>query len=217
MDRGESLKNQVVAGPQMCAFVAEDGRDFGVGEGGQRAFAEHHTAAYAGQTVRERLGHPKDAQVAGPRADLGGHPVTSDAEQVDQHAVVGTPATGVDRHPQHRHCQARTDQYGEREHADVQHPQRPAEPPDTPTTLAVGRPSAPGINNRLAIAIPALNADSTAASAIACHNTTVARGARNGQSARANRAGTGPTSSAARMVKASADTLPVSLSPSVPR
>ena len=83
--------------------------------------------------------------------------------------------------------------------------------------LAVGRPSAPGTNNRLAIAMPALNADSTAATAIACHNTIAARGARNGHVARASRAGTGPTSITARTVKASPDTFPVSLSPRAER
>ena len=74
-------------------------------------------------------------------------------------------------------------------------------------TLAVGRPSGPGISTRVAIAMPALNAESTAASAMACHNTIAARGARSGQLARASSAGTGPASSTARMVKASADTL----------
>ena len=89
------------------------------------------------------------------------------------------------------------------------HPSRPA----APTMLAVGRPSGPGMSTRVAIAIPALNAGKTAASATACHNTIAARGARNGHVARANRAGTGPTSSTARMVKTSADTLSVSLTP----
>ncbi len=73
--------------------------------------------------------------------------------------------------------------------------------------LVVGRPSRPGISRRVAIAMPALNADRTAASATACQSTIAARGARSGQRARANIAGTGPVSSTARMVKASADTL----------
>ena len=47
--------------------------------------------------------------------------------------------------------------------------------------LAVGRPSGPGMSSRVAIAMPALNADRTAASAMACHNTIAARGARSGQ------------------------------------
>jgi hypothetical protein len=89
------------------------------------------------------------------------------------------------------------------------HPSRPA----APMMLAVGRPSGPGISSRVAIPMPALNAEKTAASATACHNTIAARGARNGHVARASRAGIGPTSSTARMVKASADTLLVSLSP----
>jgi hypothetical protein len=73
--------------------------------------------------------------------------------------------------------------------------------------LAVGRPSGPGISTRVAIAIPALNAEKTAASAMACHNTIAARGARIVHVARANRAGTGPTSSTARTVNTSADTV----------
>ena len=77
--------------------------------------------------------------------------------------------------------------------------------------VAVGRPSRPGTNSRLAIAMPALNAESTAASAMDCHSTIAARGARIGHVARASRAGTGPTRSSATMVKASADTLTVSL------
>ncbi len=73
--------------------------------------------------------------------------------------------------------------------------------------VAVGRPSGPGTNNRLAIAMPAENADNTAARAMDCHNTMAARGARIGQDARASVAGTGPDRSSATMVKASADTL----------
>ena len=61
------------------------------------------------------------------------------------------------------------------------------------------------------MAMPALNADSTAASAIDCHSTMAARGARSGHDARANNAGTGPTRSSATTAKASADTLQVSL------
>ncbi|CNL08629.1 Uncharacterised protein [Mycobacterium tuberculosis] len=73
--------------------------------------------------------------------------------------------------------------------------------------LAVGRPSGPGMSTRVAIAMPALNAEKTAARATACHNTIAARGARSGHVARANRAGTGPTSSTARTVNTSADTV----------
>src|SRR6202044_1048527 len=83
--------------------------------------------------------------------------------------------------------------------------------------LAVGRPSAPGTNNRLAIAMPALNAESTAATAIACQSTIAARGARSGHVARANRAGTGPTSITASTGKASPDIVLVSLSPPAAR
>ena len=57
------------------------------------------------------------------------------------------------------------------------------------------------------MAIPAENAERTAASAMACHSTIAARGARIGQDARASIAGTGPDRSRATMVKASADTL----------
>ena len=71
----------------------------------------------------------------------------------------------------------------------------------------VGLPSRPGANSLLAIAIPAENADSTAASAMACHNTMAARGARVGHDARASIAGTGPERTSAMTVKASADTL----------
>jgi hypothetical protein len=73
--------------------------------------------------------------------------------------------------------------------------------------VAVGLPSAPGTKSRLAIAMPAENADNTAASAMACHSTIEARGARVGQVARASIAGTGPDRTSATMVKASADTL----------
>jgi hypothetical protein len=76
----------------------------------------------------------------------------------------------------------------------------------------VGLPSAPGVNSLLAMAIPAENADSAAASAIDCHNTMAARGARVGHVARASIAGTGPERTSAMTVKASADTLSVSLS-----
>ena len=78
-------------------------------------------------------------------------------------------------------------------------------------TVAVGRPSGPGTKSLLAMAMPALKADSTAASAMACHSTTAARGARRGHDARASNAGTGPIRSSATTEKASADTLPVSL------
>ena len=57
------------------------------------------------------------------------------------------------------------------------------------------------------MAIPAENAERTAASAIACHNTMAARGARDGHDARASIAGTGPDRTSATTVKASADTL----------
>ena len=47
--------------------------------------------------------------------------------------------------------------------------------------LAVGRPVGTGHRRmRLAIAMPALNAESTAARAMACHSTIAARGARSG-------------------------------------
>ena len=77
--------------------------------------------------------------------------------------------------------------------------------------MAVGLPFRSGTNSRLAIAMPALKAERTAAKAMDCQSTTAARGARIGHEARASRAGTGPTRSSATMVKASADTLTVSL------
>ena len=57
------------------------------------------------------------------------------------------------------------------------------------------------------MAIPAENAERTAASAMACHSTMAARGARDGHDARASIAGTGPDRTSATTVKASADTL----------
>lgn len=68
------------------------------------------------------------------------------------------------------------------------------------------RPSRPGTKRRAATARPALKADSTKATAIACHSTIAARGALNVQVARARVAGTGPTSTSARSAKADADT-----------
>src|SRR6476646_10673208 len=90
--------------------------------------------------------------------------------------------------------------------------------PSCPISLVtvLGRPSGPSTKSRLAIAMPALNEESTAAPAVACHSTTVARGARIGHVARASSAGTGPISRSATTVKASADTLTVSQSPPVP-
>jgi hypothetical protein len=57
------------------------------------------------------------------------------------------------------------------------------------------------------MAIPAENAERTAASAMACHNTMAALGARDGHDASASIAGTGPDRTSAITVKASADTL----------
>ncbi|SHU27899.1 Uncharacterised protein [Mycobacteroides abscessus subsp. abscessus] len=44
--------------------------------------------------------------------------------------------------------------------------------------VAVGWPSGPGTSSLLAMASPELNADNTAATAMACHSTMAARGAR---------------------------------------
>ncbi|SKZ94293.1 Uncharacterised protein [Mycobacteroides abscessus subsp. abscessus] len=55
-----------------------------------------------------------------------------------------------------------------------------------------------------AIARPQLNADSTAASAIACQSVIAARGARIGHWARDNASGAGPTKTSVMMPKSSA-------------
>jgi hypothetical protein len=62
------------------------------------------------------------------------------------------------------------------------------------------------VKSPLAIANPALNAESTAAAAIDCQRTIAARGARIGQADRASSSGTGPASAIARMAKVRADT-----------
>ena len=72
--------------------------------------------------------------------------------------------------------------------------------------LQSGCPPGCRANRPLAIANPALNAESTAAAAIDCQRTIAARGARIGQSERANSRGTGPVRAIARTVKARADT-----------
>ena len=55
MHRGEHLENQVVPGPQMGALVGEDRGDLVVGQGLQRALADHDAAAHTGQAVGQRL------------------------------------------------------------------------------------------------------------------------------------------------------------------
>jgi hypothetical protein len=77
----------------------------------------------------------------------------------------------------------------------------------SPANVDVGLPSGPGAKSLLAMAIPAEKAESTAASAMDCHSTIAARGARDGHFARASIAGTGPDRTSAMMEKASADTL----------
>ncbi len=217
---GERLEDQIVTGAQMGTLVAEDRGNLGLGERVQRAFADHHSAADAGQTVGQRLRHFQDAQVtlrAQARAETASR---RHAEQIDEHAVMGAAPTRRDGDPDDGHRQPSADQQRERENRDIQQPQRPAEPTDFGgwAWRLAARPG-PGRNNRLAIAIPALNADRTAATAIACQSTIAARGARSGHVARDSRAGTGPTSITARVVKASPDTCqsPSALGPSATR
>ena len=52
------------------------------------------------------------------------------ADQVDQHPVVRAATPGRDRDLQHRDRQPRADNQREREHHDVEQPQRPAENPN---------------------------------------------------------------------------------------
>ena len=106
--------DEIVTGAQMGTLVAEDRGDLGLGERVQRALADHHPAADAGQTVRQWLRHFEDAQVtlagAGPRGDR----VRRQTQQVDQHAVMGPAPPGGDGHPDHGHRQPGTDQQRER-------------------------------------------------------------------------------------------------------
>ena len=111
------------------------------------------------------------------------------------------------------HRQPPADQQGQREDQDVVSHSGHPRTAISLVMVAVGLPSGPGTNSRLAIASPALKADSTAATAMDCHSTIAARGARSSYAARASRAGTGPTSNSATSAKASADTLPVSPQP----
>jgi hypothetical protein len=61
VDGDERLEHQVVAGPQMGAFVAQYRRDFGVTQRRQGALAHHHPAPDSGQTVGQRLGDVDDS------------------------------------------------------------------------------------------------------------------------------------------------------------
>ena len=75
---GERLEDQIVSGAQMGTLVAEDRGNLGLGERVQRALADHHSAADAGQTVGQRLRHFEDAQVATPGAGPRGDRVRGD-------------------------------------------------------------------------------------------------------------------------------------------
>ena len=127
MDRGECFQNKVVAGAQMSALVGEDGRDFRIAERVQRSFADHHPAAYPGQTVGKRLRHVQDAKVSGPGARVGKGSIVPDPDEIDHHAVVGPTAPSADGHPHQGDRQPGTDQHSQREDGDVRHPQRPAQ------------------------------------------------------------------------------------------
>ena len=100
---GERLEDEIVTGAQMGTLVAQDRGNLGLGERVQRALADHHSAADAGQTVGQWLRHFEDAQVtlagAGPRGDR----VRRYAEQIDEHAVMGAAPARRDGHPDHGH------------------------------------------------------------------------------------------------------------------
>ena len=63
MHGDERLEYQVMAGAQMCAFVAQDRDQLGLRHRGQGALAEHHPAAHSGQAVRQWFGHPQDPRI----------------------------------------------------------------------------------------------------------------------------------------------------------
>ena len=118
MHRGEHLENQVVTGPQVRALMGQDRGDLVVGQGRQRALADDHATAHAGQAVGQRLGHVEDAQPAFLRLAR---------TQVDDHAVMGPAAPGGDRDLHHGNGQPGADHQRQREDHDVGDPQRPAQ------------------------------------------------------------------------------------------
>ncbi len=65
---GERLEDEIVTGAQMGTLVAQDRGNLGLGERVQRALADHHSAADAGQTVGQWLRYFEDAQVTLPGA-----------------------------------------------------------------------------------------------------------------------------------------------------
>jgi hypothetical protein len=128
MHRGERFQNQVMPGSQMGPLVGEDGRDFVVGESGQRSFADHNPAAHTRQTVGKRLWNVQDAKIARAGAPLGEGHVVSDSHQIDHHAVVSTPSPIGDDHLHYGNHQPGAHQHGQGEDCDVCRPQRPPEP-----------------------------------------------------------------------------------------
>ena len=68
--------------------------NLGLGEGVQRALANHYSAADAGQTVSQRLRYLQHPQIAAEGAGPRGDRIGSQPEQVDQHAVVSPPPAG---------------------------------------------------------------------------------------------------------------------------
>ncbi|SHX27994.1 Uncharacterised protein [Mycobacteroides abscessus subsp. abscessus] len=55
MDGGERLQHQIVPGTQMGPLVCHDRGDLVVPQGAQRPLTDDHPAAYARQTVGQRL------------------------------------------------------------------------------------------------------------------------------------------------------------------
>jgi hypothetical protein len=127
---GERLEHQIVSCAQVGSLVAQDRGNLGLGERVQRALANHHAAANAGQAVGQRLCHFQHPQVATAGAGSRGDRITRQAEQVNQHPVMGPAPARRDGHPNHGHRQPRADHQGQREDADIHQPQRPAEPTD---------------------------------------------------------------------------------------
>ncbi len=114
MRSGERLEDEIVSCAQMGTLVAEDRGNLGLGERVQRALADHHSAANAGQTVGQRLRHFQHPQVATPGAGPRGDRIEATTEQINEHAVMGPPPPRGDGHPDHSHGQPSADQQRER-------------------------------------------------------------------------------------------------------
>ena len=135
MHGDERLEHQVVAGPQVGAFVAQYRLYFGVAQRRQRALAQHDPAADAGQTVGQRF-----CDVDDPNA----RPVAVITEQIHHHPVMGPAAAGFGGHDHRRGDQSHANQKSQREDHYRAQPQRPAQGPDlrgrTPIRLPAGMP-----------------------------------------------------------------------------